>query len=132
MKTLHVFATLNVVQCWLLHQEKNFGEQKNKLSNLLPVHWGLKNHSKLSEQLNQKIQTRCQLCPKVIYMFKNFITLSIRGTWGIVDTFLHFHHCYFISSPNRLKLCCTVKQLYMHNIMPKHENNALQKKISNH
>jgi len=29
-----------------------------------------------------------------------------------------------------LKICHTIKQLYIHNIMPKHENNALQKNFT--
>ena len=51
---------------------------------------------------------------------------------GVQPTFFcFFNHCYFNSSPNKLKICQTVKQLYIYNIMPKHENNALQKKIYN-
>jgi len=52
------------------------------------------------------------------------------GGWGTVDTCI-FNQCYFISSPNKLKICHTIKQLYVHNIMLKHENNALQNKIYN-
>ena len=51
---------------------------------------------------------------------------------GVQSTlFCIFDHCYFISSPNKLKICRTIKQLYIHNIMPKHKNNALQKKFYN-
>jgi len=35
-----------------------------------------------------------------------------------------------MSSPNKLKICHTIKQLYADNTMPKHENNALQKKCN--
>jgi len=57
----------------------------------------------------------------------------IRRRWGTVDTFLHFQPLllYSISSPNNLKICHTIKELYIHNIMTKHENNTLQKKIYN-
>jgi len=34
---------------------------------------------------------------------------------GTDDTFCIFDHCYFISSPNKLKICHTIKQLYIHN-----------------
>jgi len=51
---------------------------------------------------------------------------------GVQSTlFCIFDHCYSISSPNKLKICHTIKQLYLHNIMPKHENNAFQKKFYN-
>jgi len=54
------------------------------------------------------------------------------GESGVQSTlFCILNHCYFISSPNKLKICHTIKQLYIHNIMPQHENNALQKKICN-
>ena len=58
------------------------------------------------------------ICPPPFWM----ITQSVQtcGRWG-----------YFISSPNKLKICHTIKQLYIHNIMPKHENNTLQKKFYN-
>ena len=56
---------------------------------------------------------------------------SVIGEGGIQSTlFCIFNHCYFISSPNKLKFCHTIKQLYIHNIMPKHENNALQKNFT--
>ena len=42
--------------------------------------------------------------------------------------FCIFNHCHFISSPSKLKICHTIKKLYVHNIMPKHENDVLQKK----
>ena len=45
--------------------------------------------------------------------------------------FCSFYHCYFISSPNNLKICHTIKQLYIHNIMPNHECNTLHKKFYN-
>jgi len=55
-----------------------------------------------------------------------------NGEGGVQSTlFCIFNHCYFISSPNKLKICHTRKQFYTHNIMPKHENNALQKKFYN-
>jgi len=51
---------------------------------------------------------------------------------GVQSTlFCIFDHCYFISSPNKLKICHTIKQPYIHNIMPKHENNAFQTKFHN-
>jgi len=51
---------------------------------------------------------------------------------GVQSTlFCNFSHCYFISSPNKLKVCHTIKQLYIHNVMLNHENNAFQKKIYN-
>ena len=45
--------------------------------------------------------------------------------------FCIFDHCYFISSPNKLKICHTMKQRHIHNIMPKQESNTLQKKFYN-
>jgi len=45
--------------------------------------------------------------------------------------FCIFNHCYFNSNPNKLKIYHTIKKLYIHNIMPKHENSALQKKFYN-
>jgi len=52
------------------------------------------------------------------------------GEGGVQSTiFCIFNHCYYISSPNKLKICHTLKQLYIHNIMPKHQNNTLQKKF---
>jgi len=54
------------------------------------------------------------------------------GEGGVQSTlFCIFNHCYFISSPNNLKICHTIKQLYIHNIMSKHENNTLHKKFYN-
>ena len=54
--------------------------------------------------------------------------VEIVGEGGVQSTrFCIFNHCYFISSPNKLKICQTIKQLYIHKIMPKHENNAFQK-----
>ena len=51
---------------------------------------------------------------------------------GVQSTlFCIFNHCYFNSSPNKLKICHTIKQLYIQNIMQQHENNAIQKKIYN-
>jgi len=56
----------------------------------------------------------------------------VVGEGGVQSPlFCIFNHCYFISSPNKLKICHTMKQLYIHNIMPKHENNAFQKKFYN-
>ena len=42
-----------------------------------------------------------------------------------------FNDCYFISRLNNLKISHTIKQLYIHNLMPKHENNTLHKKFYN-
>jgi len=54
------------------------------------------------------------------------------GEGGVQSTiFCIFNHCYFISSPNKLTICHTIKQLYIHNIMPKHENTAFQKTFYN-
>ena len=54
------------------------------------------------------------------------------GEGGVQPTiFCIFNHCYFISSPNNLKNCHIIKQLYIHNIMPKHENTAFQKTFYN-
>jgi len=54
------------------------------------------------------------------------------GKGGVQSTLSYiFKDCYFISSPNKLKICHTIKQLCIHNIMTKHENNAIQKKICN-
>jgi len=59
-----------------------------------------------------------------------FLLLRQTGECGVQLTrFCIFNHCYFTSSPNKLKICHTIKQLYIHNIMPKHENNTLQKKF---
>jgi len=61
---------------------------------------------------------------------RGYCTQKAIGEDGVQSTlFCIFDHCYFVSSPNKLKICHTVKQLYIHNIMPKHENNALQKKF---
>ena len=58
--------------------------------------------------------------------------LSKVGEGGVQSTlFCIFNHCYFNSSPNKLKICHTIKQFYIDNIMPKHENNALQKNFYN-
>jgi len=44
------------------------------------------------------------------------------GEGGVQSTlFSIFNQCYLISSPNKLKMCHTIKQLYIRNIMPKHE-----------
>jgi len=51
---------------------------------------------------------------------------------GVQSTrFCSFDHCYFISSLNKLKICHTIEQLYIHNIMPKHENDAFEKNFYN-
>jgi len=56
----------------------------------------------------------------------------IVGEGGVRSKlFCIFNRCYFISSTNKLKICHTIKQLYIQNIMPKHENNALQKNFYN-
>jgi len=48
------------------------------------------------------------------------------GKVGRDNSFLHFQPLLpFTSSPNELKTCHTMKQLNIHNIMPKHENDAL-------
>jgi len=58
--------------------------------------------------------------------------MSQAGEGGVHSTrFCNVNHCYFISSPNKLKTNHTIKQLYIQNIMPKHENNALQKNLYN-
>ena len=64
---------------------------------------------------------------RIIWLMSNYR----RGRWGAVDTFCILNHCSFISSPNKLKFCHTINQLYIQNIMPKHENNAIQKKMYN-
>ena len=58
---------------------------------------------------------------------KSFFDSLYREGGYSRHTFCIFNRCYFISSTNKLKICYTIKQLYIHNIMPKHENNALQK-----
>jgi len=59
-----------------------------------------------------------------------FLVKNICREGGVQSTlFCIFNHCYFISCLNKLKICHTIKQLYIHNIMPKHENNALHKKL---
>jgi len=58
-------------------------------------------------------------------------TLILGEGWVESTLFCIFNHYYFISSPNKLKICHTIKQLSIHNIMPKHENNILQKKFYN-
>jgi len=61
-----------------------------------------------------------------------FDNIFCVGEGGVQSTlFCIFTHCYFISSPSKLKICHTIKQLYINNIMAKHENNALQKKFYN-
>ena len=80
--------------------------------------------------------------------FPRFCTKQYVGECGLQSTlFCIFNHSYFISSPNKLKIChtmkqllkiChtmkqllhTMKQLYIHNIMPKHESNVLQKNFT--
>jgi len=75
------------------------------------------------------------------YVVRGCVLLEVRlpfdnifcvGEGGVQSTlFCIFTHCYFISCPNKLKICHTIKQLYINNIMAKHENNALQKKFCN-
>jgi len=51
---------------------------------------------------------------------------------GVQSTlFFVFNHSYFISSPNKLKICHTIKQHYTQDITPKHENCDIQKKFYN-
>jgi len=75
--------------------------------------------------------------PKVVYSARERKYTAGSGDvqvgegWVRSILFCIFDHCYFISSPNKLKIYHTIKQLYIHNIMPKHENNALQKKFYN-
>ena len=54
-----------------------------------------------------------------------------REGWLQSTLFCIFNHCYFISSPSKLKTCHAIKQLYIHDIMQKYENNAFQKKFYN-
>jgi len=54
-----------------------------------------------------------------------------RGRWGTVDTFLHFQPLLLYFKSKQAQICHTIKQLYIHNIMSKHENNAFQKKFYN-
>ena len=62
----------------------------------------------------------------------HLFVLNKMGKVEVLSTlFCIFNNYYFISSPNKLKICYAIKQLYVHNIMPKHENNALQKKFYN-
>jgi len=79
------------------------------------------------------------ICEPCIFPFYSFHgikqkTQNIRsanriGEDGVQSTlFCIFNHCYFISTPNKLKIWHPIKQLLIHNIMAKHENNALQKK----
>ena len=55
------------------------------------------------------------------------LTKSCRERWVTVDAFWISNHCYFIPCPNKHKICHIIKQLYIENITPKQENNALQK-----
>jgi len=51
---------------------------------------------------------------------------------GVQSTFFCiFNHYHFISCPNKLKICHIITQLYIQNIMQKHQNNALQKEFHN-
>jgi len=60
-----------------------------------------------------------------------FLTVLSMGRWGTVDSFLHFQLLLLYFKTKQVKICHTIKQLCIHNIMPKHENNALQKKFYN-
>jgi len=71
-----------------------------------------------------------KVTPAMLPIPSHIACVLCRARWGTVDTFCIFNHSYFISSPNKLKICHT-KHLYIHNIMPKHENNAFQKKFYN-
>jgi len=77
---------------------------------------------------------------KIVLSRKNMIETShaseineiALGESGVQLTLFYiFNHCYFISRTNKLKICHKIKQLYIHNIMPKYKNNAFHKKFYN-
>jgi len=58
-------------------------------------------------------------------------TIRQVGEGGVQSTLICiFNHCYFISSPNKLKICHTIKQLYIHNIMVKHPKMTFRKNFT--
>ena len=61
-------------------------------------------------------------CESRVWRFINVREGGVQST-----LFCNFNHCSFVSSPNKLKICHTTKQLYIHNITLNHENNAFQK-----
>jgi len=76
----------------------------------------------------------------VTFLFVSLVEITIvfppakhaLGEGGVQSTlFCIFNHCYFSSSPKKLKICHRIKQPYTQNIMTKHENNAFQKKFYN-
>jgi len=70
----------------------------------------------------------CRQLPSPRYCARIF--WEVEG--GVQSTLFYiFNHCYFISSPSKLKSCHKIKQPYIHNTMPKHENNAFQKTFQN-
>jgi len=93
-----------------------------------------KNHKHNNETKERAIQVKNYCCvhfSRTLSNNGNFCFYTVREG-GVQSTlFCIFNHCYFISSQNKLKICHTIKQLYIHNIMPKHENNSLQKKFYN-
>ena len=95
------------------------------------LQWLFKVQSQCSKSIT--MQLRCLGVTSAIKNHRNSNIYDFQiGEGGVQSTlFCIFNHCYFISSLNKLKICHTIKQLYIHNIMPKHENNDLQKNFYN-
>ena len=95
------------------------------------------NASWVSIHMKRGLQFNCTFCSnKFVQFCFHWNSLMLLQNWvgegGVQSTlFCIFSDCYFISSSNKLKLCHTIKQLYVNNIMPKHGNNAFQKKNYN-
>jgi len=53
------------------------------------------------------------------------------GEGGVQSALFYiFNHCYFVSSPNKLKICHTMKKLYIHNIMPNMKTKPIRKSFT--
>ena len=65
-------------------------------------------------------------------MVPNFMCFSPgRGRWGTVDTILHFQLLLLYFKSKQAQILSQNKETLHTHIMPKHENNALQKKNCN-
>jgi len=96
--------------------------KKSKTSKVLFKEWLIS---------SDEISDACSSCFKVTLTSLVRYNKIAGESWVQSRLFCIFDHCYFISSPNKLKICHTIKQLYIQNIIRKHENNALQKNFYN-
>jgi len=61
---------------------------------------------------------------------RHFLSIANRGRWGTVDTFSLFQPLLLYFKSKQAQNLSHMKQLYIHNIMPKYENDALQKNFT--